>query len=1140
MIGFTKTITRYFLVTSEGRTRIPTRKLAVKTGGELIRLGHDVRLIEQREIWERPSGKALQVKAQWELDRTRLLELKAKEREANHRKKTMTDPKVTRIEKRIEPFTFWRLRCIPLTDNSTYRQPVIGSIGFVTEIKPSGRIEVLISETNEGFQSDSSKYYEEAEFWYCFEEIAEGEKAVDDLIEENFSKAQTLKDDLKKLNTKTESMEDAFAVRELPNVDHKEIRELSDGEININEEPESGEMALTIVEKLDRVGQADNIREHLADTAKTMERKHNAIAKCVSASKALMSFKFQTSAAMCQVKNTVTQLEKVMVTLNLYLGADEDILQIKMGDWSPEGTPLTVRQLVLFMDEESLIAAEDDKPFDFKNVYEFDDWLMDPENLNQVLPEERGIVCLKPRRKDVKYSDDPRHNFDLNEENRRTYFLIRNGENLFRIVPSWSVGEKLFPSSKEMEDCFTVTRWRGPSEGDETYTAKAGTSDFDDAMKKFDKKATHYRNTLTLIQGIVDRTGIFPDLQAAGVNVLNVAENKALINYINDAEEGFLLRDGKPTFREWQKEVNSKLKRGCRVMLFFRMWDEETERHKGIGGITPVDEWDVNTITSEKGKTINIGIRRLVWDRENSRSWDKEYIESKTRGVITLERDNEFILAYDLASTELFSHFLSDRLSRENYRSMLPLIKHIRRQKREEEKEEKPIRDLISAQIMKREDITIDQANSKAQEKLNWWKFKTIKHRSITQDVDKAVRMIMKEMDSVDKTQEYKEVYEKAREEIIDENTIMCFRKGPNRYYVWEHAFEDSRIWVNQKIYKYVFKRFELESEGGINPAYKPVERNIIFQKAEEVKVYPVLKKDDIGFLSRNELLSVRREFAENLIEPLSTYNYGGEFKVYKVFPIRFFYDRIQSYNYYDDKKHWKHNIYATVVRFGIKQDGNPSIEIKECFQRVNRDGLYNQAETTNRYYRGGDFEDSLKKIEDADYSKPYIPGSEPMHLAFDYSVFPAIRLLSGQIELYKDAREKIETVISEALEAKQTRIEKKCEEKAKREYLDKKGDPRNWDAYKKRRGFDTPSGFNSFVELSTAIMELVYESGADSIADKSFKMIYDQLPGEVDALDSPDELFSYLEEPIFFGEKLEIVKKEYKRLEPLRENFSK
>jgi len=171
------------------------------------------------------------------------------------------------------------------------------------------------------------------------------------------------------------------------------------------------------------------------------------------------------------------------------------------------------------MDEECALRSETGG-IDARSITEFDDWLLaDPKNLDQVLPESKGIICLKPKRKDVEYTKDAYVNSKLNEANKETYILIRNGANLFRLLTSWQTGDYLFPTKTEFEKYEYDRFFTGIFKDDERR--KIIPSDgraYTEMCEKIEALETHYSRALILLQGIVDRTGIFPELQNIGLN----------------------------------------------------------------------------------------------------------------------------------------------------------------------------------------------------------------------------------------------------------------------------------------------------------------------------------------------------------------------------------------------------------------------------------------------------------------------------------------------------------------------------------------------------------------------------------------------------------------------------------------------
>lgn len=101
----------------------------------------------------------------------------------------------------------------------------------------------------------------------------------------------------------------------------------------------------------------------------------------------------------------IAMYEEGIWTMNLYLGRDEEIHTLRAGEPAPAGTPIHVRQQVLAMDEESALFAEAGG-MDVRDIEAFDKWITsDPRHLEQVLPEQRGVVAIIPRRQARDYGE---------------------------------------------------------------------------------------------------------------------------------------------------------------------------------------------------------------------------------------------------------------------------------------------------------------------------------------------------------------------------------------------------------------------------------------------------------------------------------------------------------------------------------------------------------------------------------------------------------------------------------------------------------------------------------------------------------------------------------------------------------------
>ena len=132
------------------------------------------------------------------------------------------------------------------------------------------------------------------------------------------------------------------------------------------------------------------------------------------------------------VKDYVKNLQRIITVMNLYTGKNVDVVIVRDGTPAPDGEPISIRQRILFMDEEYLASAENGG-IDYNDITEFNKWLSEPANLDIVLPEPRCIVAMKPKRYDANYSHDWYTNKLLNQWNHHTYVFFRDGERILMI-----------------------------------------------------------------------------------------------------------------------------------------------------------------------------------------------------------------------------------------------------------------------------------------------------------------------------------------------------------------------------------------------------------------------------------------------------------------------------------------------------------------------------------------------------------------------------------------------------------------------------------------------------------------------------------------------------------------------------------
>lgn len=166
----------------------------------------------------------------------------------------------------------------------------------------------------------------------------------------------------------------------------------------------------------------------------------------------------------------VSRLEPVLgavkariFNVQLYAGLLEKVVEVRGG--APAGMHEKVRlfQRRHYMDEECLVAYEAGG-MEFKNLSEFDEWLVRPENLQRLLPFTRCVVAFRVRRydKEREFSDWRSFvRFALSGErdwDKQTSLYMRNGEQVYRLTTGIEFDEQLFPDL-EMADMEVGKVW---------------------------------------------------------------------------------------------------------------------------------------------------------------------------------------------------------------------------------------------------------------------------------------------------------------------------------------------------------------------------------------------------------------------------------------------------------------------------------------------------------------------------------------------------------------------------------------------------------------------------------------------------------------------------------------------------------
>jgi len=506
------------------------------------------------------------------------------------------------------------------------------------------------------------------------------------------------------------------------------------------------------------------------------------------------------------LSKTIKQAEQVIYVLNAYLGKDEEIVQIADGEPAPADTKIVMRQLILFMDEETAAASNFAKRggLDWKTIDEFDEWIKDPKNLKQCLPEEKGVVAFKPRRNNKFYDDNPFINTELNRQNKCLYILIRNGEKLYRIYTTLWLDDVFFPRKNEFDDFFYGKC--------DDKRLRPGSRKYMEAMDEAEANQRRYYTVLILLQGLLDRTHVFEPLPetATRVNICNIAESEKYLTFLYDAE--MVLGDGRPDFDEWLEDVNSQIDVGCRVIFEEIPWDvgwQGTKNRMRPSTAKRPNGMELHRI--EKRDDEREDLFKFYYSREGEtvyHGWgDWEGQPAKNRASFLIGTSDDFVLNFDAVTVEDMEYYIGSRLHRHHYEKMIPLMQHAIKLKKKEKKAEAPFRKLLVGQIIKEHGASQVAAEARIDELIKWWKFKNRNHRALTEDDSKAIRMIVREFKKredlaraeEEKSGLFKEVVQELRKD--EPNTLAIFHKKDNLYavYLWHN---DDNVWVREETWQ--------------------------------------------------------------------------------------------------------------------------------------------------------------------------------------------------------------------------------------------------------------------------------------------------------------------------------------------------
>lgn len=439
---------------------------------------------------------------------------------------------------------------------------------------------------------------------------------------------------------------------------------------------------------------------------------------------ALKQMRQKLDDTLCVYKKQMTKIMKVIGLIELYLGIEEELFCLQIGESAPENEPIYLHQQVLYADEE--IAITDNGGIDYTQLDMFDSFVL--ENYKTIAPEQKCIVVFKPRRYDKDYkTQDKMYEYVQNKWNHQSYFLIRNGENFYRICSEHiQIDKRLFPLRNELNDLI--------NEKDNYFKRKE---------ERIEQFKDMYQKIVMFLQGLIDRSDILKPHQAK-LNFFQPDENIKLIY-----DDELALPTGRLLWNDYVKQLNESIKRGSRIVYCIGYCIGDLIKNEKFGrflryyssefSMPPEPRDGLYTVED----CIDIHGNKAFGIKYNprNRSWYDEERKNKVTWVLDMKYDT--ILNYDNICLEDIDFYLNSRVDRKNYAHMIPVLIEIKKHLLKEQEQEDAFSKMMLSLFMRQQyNMDIELLKIYIKEAISWWKLKNIWKRPISQNDTKAMKMI--------------------------------------------------------------------------------------------------------------------------------------------------------------------------------------------------------------------------------------------------------------------------------------------------------------------------------------------------------------------------------------------------------------
>jgi len=422
---------------------------------------------------------------------------------------------------------------------------------------------------------------------------------------------------------------------------------------------------------------------------------------------------------------------RIIAMVETFLGVQEEVHLLRDGMPAPEEEPLYIFQQKLYMDEEMGIYSNGG--IGFEDIGQFDEWVI--ENLETFLHKPKAVCAWQIRRNAKNYTNDTLVNAFMNDQNWNTYWLIRNGERVYRIWSDIRIPNLVYPTEQELNSLL----------------AKYGMYDGDYLKNKVENWQDTYVYGMLSLQGMIERTDILGTSLRGVVNFAKphgIPPNRVVL--VRDAEPGQFIGDGKPSWDAFCDANQKAIGVGTRVLLKENIYGNNNNWRTHPFNASPPKLNEVHTIEA-------VFNNRDAFDRENNtllfrympeeeeevyrpREYgDNRWSQRKRRVPYRVYR-GEIFNVDDITLDEI-EYYLHNRLYRENYLEMLPVLHRARAFKKQEAALEEEFVKLLASRL------GWDEGRyDEIREAIKWWKLKNKWKRAVTKDEPKAMRMILRRL----------------------------------------------------------------------------------------------------------------------------------------------------------------------------------------------------------------------------------------------------------------------------------------------------------------------------------------------------------------------------------------------------------